>query len=82
MDWDFSQALTAETTPLKERPGLRVSLRGAPIGRTENHGDSQADQGGGAQGSRETTEGKAEWETAPHQAGGKEVGTQIYRDNG
>lgn len=46
MDWDFSQALTAETIPLKERPGLRVSLRGAPIGRIENHGDSQADQGG------------------------------------
>jgi hypothetical protein len=53
-----------------------MSLRKSPIGRTENHGDSQADQGrGGAPESRETTEGKAErrWE---------KVGTQTYKDNG
>lgn len=38
--------------------GLRMSLRGSPIGRIESPGDSQADQGGGVQGSREATEGK------------------------
>lgn len=43
---------------------------------------SRLDVWPGADRRNHSTEGKAERDTAPHQAEGKEAGTQMHRDNG